>query len=300
LTPNDRLILIGILAIVMSVVVIYELLVIRRKSKEARFASQKKDAAYNDILTTRSVMNSLRNQGRDTGNAAQYLDSAKRAMGRGDFDECESLCLKARGELTNPKDVSPVTGEPQGLEEGDELQQVAENILSEDMKSAGPDLYKGTKLGTGSEGNYLGAKFEISAAKGDVTRAAKTGADVEGAEELLSQAESAYSAGNYDRALAFASRARRSVSGPGSEEAIVLTPKGGVRSETKPQAEVYDVEEESTPSGIRCKSCGTLMDPTDMFCPSCGSSTSSKRSCKSCGAVAKESDTFCRKCGSRI
>ncbi len=305
MTLDDRLILIGILAIVMSVVVYFELRVIRRKSRETKFASQKKDAAYNDILTTRSVMNSLKIQGKETGNASYYLDRAKRAIGRGDYDECESMCLKARSELTNPKKVYPVPGEPeQGLDESDELQQVAENILSEGMEPpAEPDLYKGTKLGTGSEGNYLGAKFEISAAKGDVTRAAKAGTDVASAEKLLARAEAAFAAGNFDKALGYASKAKRAVNGSGSEEAIVLTPEEEeVRSDTPPEkeTEVYDAGEESTPSGVRCKNCGTLIDPTDRFCPSCGTSTSNERSCKSCGAPAKASDTFCRKCGSRI
>lgn len=301
LTSNDRLILVAILAIVMTVVVFFELRVIRRKSKVQRLSSQKKDEAYNDILTTRSVLNALKNQGKSTGNAQYYLDHAKSAMNRGDFENCDAFCSKARDELIKPSKDKLLPGTSGGKDEADELEQVAESILSESMPPADANSYKGTKLSSGSEGNYLGAKFEISAAKGDISRAAKSGFNVSAAETLMVRADSAFAGGNYDKALAFASRARRAINKGSAEETIPLKAGPDVSGPgSAPGPEVYDVEEEITPSGMRCPNCGTLLDPTDRYCANCGASTSKNKTCKSCGAIAKPVDTFCRKCGSRI
>lgn len=177
LTESERLILVAVLAGVMIAVVLFEMRVMRRKSKEIRRTSQKKDEAYNDMLTTRSVMNALRNQGKDTGNAQEFLDRAKTAMNRGEHDRCMEYCSKARSQLTRPSKV-PVAGEGESEEDADRLEEVAEEILSNSMPPASPDTYKGTKLSTSSDGNYFGAKFEISAAKADIAREAKSGHDV--------------------------------------------------------------------------------------------------------------------------
>jgi hypothetical protein len=301
LTESDRLILVAILAVVMVAVVYFEMRVMRNKSKEVRRASQKKDEAFNDILTTRSVMNALSNQGRSTGSVPVLLERARGAMDRGDFDTCMDLCAKARNELT--KSTKGTTVSEAVLEEdaGESLGKVAENILSEDFRLANPDSYKGTKLGSASEGNYLGAKFELTAAKADISRSAKAGLDVSEAETLMAQAETSFTGGDYDKALSYAVRARRSLSDEAAREAIPLKALSTKSSEAPAaEAEVYDVEEEKTPSGFKCPKCGKLIDPTDIFCGNCGARTSGEKMCKSCGAKSKPQDTFCRKCGERI
>lgn len=298
LTEAERLTLVVILAVVMVVVVIFEMRVMKKKSKEAQRVGQKKDEAYNAVLTTRSVMNSLSNQGKSTGNAPMLVERAKVAMNNSNFDRCIDLCAQARKELTKPSEPGGAE-EPASEEAGDRLEEVAENILSDGMPPANTDSYKGSKLSRGSEGNYLGAKFEITAAKGDISRAAKAGAEVSEAETLMSQADTSFTAGNYDKALSFAVRARRSLNPDRSREVIPLR-SARAKEEPEPEPEVYDVEEEKTPSGFPCPKCGKLLDPSDVFCGKCGARLSKERVCGNCGAKAKPKDVFCRKCGERI
>jgi hypothetical protein len=301
LSESERLILVAVLAVVMTFVVYYEMRVIRNKGKVVRQAGQKRDEAYNNILTTRSVMNSLTNQGKSTGNAPVLLERARSAMDRGDYDRCVDLCSKARSELTKPSKPSSLEEERVDAEAGDSLQEVAENILSESIPPADADQYKGTKLNTASEGNYLGAKFEMSAAKADISRAAKSGLEVSEAETLMAQAETSYTGCDYDKALSFALRARKAISSEAARETIPLRRVARKKKpEPEVEPEVYDVEGETTPSGFPCPNCGKLLDPTDIFCGNCGARLSKERDCKSCGATSKPEDTFCRKCGERI
>jgi hypothetical protein len=301
LSTDEKLILLVILVVVMSVVMFFEMRFIRRKSKEVRHVSQRRDEAFNDILTTRSVMNSLSNHGKSVGNAPVLVERAKGALDRGNFDQCEDLCAKARKELTKPTQETIEVAESVGDDAGDSLQKVAENILSDRMPAQDPDSYKGTKLNPAKDGNYLGAKFEMSAARAGISRAAKGGADTSEAEGLMKRSDSAFTSGDYDKALSFAVRARRTLSGESSSEGIRLRTVAEEQEEAAiPEAGVYDVEEENTPSGFKCGNCGKLIDPTDMFCGNCGARTSPERSCRNCGSKAKPEDTFCRKCGERI
>jgi hypothetical protein len=304
LSSEEKLILLVVLVVMMIVVIFFEMRVMRRKSKEVQRNAQKKDEAYNAILTTRSVMNSLSNQGRSVRNAPMLLERAKTAMNNDNYEKCVDLCAQARKELTLPSPEPGAIVEAQGAGAGDRLSEVAENILSEEMAApTDADSYKGTKLNRGSEGNFLGAKFEMTAAKADISRAAKAGSEVSEAETLMVQAETSFTAGNYDKALSFAVRARRSLSPEGSKDAIRLrrvTAKQEPEPEPDLEPEVYDVEEEKTPSGFPCPKCGKLLDPSDLFCGNCGARLSKDRECGSCGAKAKPKDTFCRKCGERI
>jgi Double zinc ribbon len=301
LSTDEKLILLIILVIVMSVVMFFEMRFIRSKSKEVRRVSQKRDEAFNDILTTRSVMNSLANRGRSVGNAPILVERAKGALDRGNFDQCVDLCAKARKELTKPSQDPIDVTDSVSEDPAESLQKVAENILSDRMPAQDPDSYKGTKLNSAKDGNYLGAKFEISAARADMSRAAKGGTDTSEAERLMRQSDSAFASGDYDKALSFAVRARRTLDGGSSSEGIRLRTVAEEQEENAiPEAGVYDVEEEKTPSGFKCSNCGKLIDPTDMFCGNCGARTSPERSCSNCGAKAKPEDTFCRKCGERV
>lgn len=305
LTEQERLSLIIILAVVMVIVLMFELKIMRGKSKEVRHAAQRKDSAYNAILTTRSVLNALRNQGRSTGDAQMYLDRAKAAMSAGDFDGCMDLCEKAKAEMTGPprkaapREELEAEEEQVDVESSQRLEEIAEEIVAgKDQKEA--DSYKGVKLTSSAEGNYLGAKFEISAAKADISRAAKAGRDVSKAESLMSVAESSFALGNFDRALSMAVRARREVSSEAADEAIPTAPRE--RPTKAPKAEVFDVEEAEARAGPKalCKSCGSVLDPDDAFCAGCGAKVARERVCSACGSKPKDADVFCRKCGAKI
>lgn len=310
LTDQERILLVGILAVVMMIVLVFEFRYLKSRSKEVTRSLQRKDRAYNAILTARSVMNSLRNQGRPVGEAQAYLDRAKAAMEAGDYEGCMELCEKAKGELTVPRKVAVPKQELQleeeevDVEASQRLEEVAEEIVGSG-RPASDDSYKGVKLTSSVEGNYLGAKFEISAAKGDISRAAKAGRDVSKAESLLADAESEFALGNFDKSLSLAVRARREVSQEVDREAIPITPEEkpakAVRKR-KQAAEVFDVEKAEEKAGPRqlCKSCGSVLDPEDAFCAGCGAKVVRERVCGTCGFKPRENDAFCRKCGARI
>ena len=299
LTQTEQLILIVVLLILLTFIVYFELKVMRRKSKEVRAAGQKKDEAFNAVLTTRSVLNTVRNRGGQTGNAQTLLDRAKDAMTRGFYDSCIDLCDKARNELTMPSKASAQAEEPSDVEAKQRLEAVAENIVSTRTLRSEPDSYTGTKLDSPGEGNYLGAKFEISAAKADIGRAITSGKDTAVADGFMVQAETAFSSGSYDKALSLAVRARKSLGPSTDREAISLTE---VEDEAPvPEAEVYEVSDEAAkaPPGRLCKECGAVLDRDDVFCPICGAKVPPK-GCPSCGAMPRPDDKFCRKCGSKV
>jgi hypothetical protein len=305
LSETERLILVAILAGLMLFVVFFELRVMRSKSKEVRIASQRKDEAFNAVLTTRSVMNSVRNRGGKVGNAPAILDLAKEALNRGNYDSCISYCDKAKSEIVTPKRTLKGAPEPEDedepggdLEAKERLEAVAENIVSKRSAAAEGDSYKGTKLTGPKEGNYLGAKFEISTAKSDIARAAKSHLETSSAEGLLVEAEAAYTAGDYDKALSLAVRSRKAIGSEPEEEVIPL--RGENERPAPAEPKVFDVEEPKAPGARLCPVCAADVEPEDMFCPKCGAKVPKKRVCPACGAKPKSTDSFCRKCGAKI
>ena len=298
LTETDRLIMIAVLAVLMTFVVLFELKVMRRKSKDVRAASQKKDEAFNAVLTTRSVLNAVRNRGGRIGDAPALLDKAKEAMGRGRYDSCIDLCEKARSELITPSSAHASLSDGEDVEARSRLESVAESIVSTREARVETDTYAGTKLTGPSEGNYLGAKFEMSAAKADIGKAVKSGIDTSAADGLMVEAESAYTAGNYDKALSFAVRARKAVSGAIESEEIPLKDE---EEESVPEPKVYEVREETArvPAELLCRDCGAVLETGDTFCSICGTKVPPK-GCPSCGAKTRPNDKFCRKCGANI
>jgi len=53
----------------------------------------------------------------------------------------------------------------------------------------------------------------------------------------------------------------------------------------------------------RCQSCGAVIRPGALFCPTCGTPTAPRdqsRFCRHCGAPLKESSRFCPKCGQSV
>lgn len=299
LTGNERLILILVLLALMTFIVFFELRVMRRKSKEVRVASQKKDEAFNAVLTTRSVLNTVRNRGGDVGGAPALLDRAKYSMNKGDYDSCIDLCEKARTEITNPSSGRVQPSDQPDSDAKKRLEEVAEAIVSVRQARGEQESYKGTKLEGPNQGNYLGAKFEISSAKADVGRAAKSGGETSSAESLIVQAETAFTAGDYDKALSLAVRSRKALNSSSRGETIAL--RNEEEEEPSAEPEVYEVgmETSKAPSTSLCKECGAVLEKGDAFCPICGAKVR-PNSCPSCGAKPRPNDKFCRKCGAKF
>lgn len=303
LTEDEKLILVAVLTAAMLFVIFFELRVMRNRSKEIRRKSQSKDEAFNAILTTRSVMGVMKRQGGDTGAAERLVSSAKRALDRGEYDKCMDLCEQARDELTNPS--GPSKTNPSGAEppprgavdeaERERLERVAENILSTRTASSG-DSYKGTKLSSDQDGSYLSAKFELNTAKEDIRKAVDRGLDTSSAQNLMTDAEAAFTTGNYARALSLAVKVRKSVSSDATRETIRLKSAG---EPAGPHSEAGSDEAPEARSVV-CGKCEATIDSDDEFCPKCGTKVLKERMCPVCGSKPRASDMFCRKCGARL
>jgi RNA polymerase subunit RPABC4/transcription elongation factor Spt4 len=308
LDPNEKFILIVVLAVLMLFVVYFELKILRRKSKEAKSVAFVKDEAFNAVLTTRSVIVALQRQGTNTDKAQRLVDEAKRALQRGEYRTCKDICDQAKTELTNPgKSETPkktralktAISAEEDEPERDALVRMADDILKSDDSRKTSELYTGTKLQSGPDGNYLSAKFEISTAKVNIKDASGRGDDTFVARSLLADAEKAFAAGSFTKALSLAIKSRKSVNEVAEEEAIKL--KRNPESEDEEEQSVETpAEEPSEEPALECSSCGAVLDEDDTFCHKCGTRVEFERECAGCGTIAKAEDTFCRKCGSKI
>jgi len=308
LSPDEKIILIVVLAVVMLFVVYFELKILRSRGKEARKANLEKDEAFNAVLTTRSVIVSLQRQGTNTEEAQRLVDEAKLALQRGDYRGCKDKCDDAKAELTKPGSTEPAkrtralkaypsigeTGH-----DGDALMRMADEINSSGDSRKTSDLYTGTRLQSDGDQNYMSAKFEMNAATVSIQNARDRGEDTSVAEDLLADAEKAFAARGYTKALSLAIKSRKSVNAVAEEEAIKLkkAPEGDEEEEQATQAPAEEVSEETAGE---CESCGAPLEEDDAFCHKCGTRVELERECGGCGATAKPEDVFCRKCGSKI
>lgn len=293
LSLNEKWILVAIFAVVGIAAVYFEVRFMRGKSKEIASQRQDEDEAHNAILTTRSVMNVMQTKGADTRKSESLLLSARQALRRHEYQKCMDLCEQARNELTNP--TKPKPGAPTESSP-DDLEKVAESIVKSDSGPSGVDLYSGSKLVLDKDGNYLSAKFEINTAKIHMKEAVDKGQNTSEAQGLLTDAEGAFVAGNYTKALSLALRARRAIS---SDAAVETIPLKRVEDEEEAEAEPM-ADDESGPPAQRCRNCNALLDFGDTFCASCGAKVHVERICENCGAKSKPSDKFCRKCGASL
>jgi hypothetical protein len=288
MTPQEKLILVAVLAGLMLFIIYFELRVMRGRSKEIRQSSQRKDEAFNAILTTRHVINVVQRSGRNTRAAQSVLEEAKYSMQKGDYDNAVSLAEKARAELIRPPPPPEDTSGP-----ARDLENMAEEVLS--SPKSDKNLYSGTKLPVDQTGSYLSAQFELKGARDDIAKAVAMGKSVSAAEALMTEADAAFEQGNYTRVLSLAVRARRTVGMDGAIETIPLKSPEPSEIEEEPvhRAEAGQKRGE-------CAKCGESVDKGDAFCAKCGARVIVDRTCENCGAKAKSADKFCRKCGGKI
>jgi hypothetical protein len=308
LDPNEKFILIVVLAVLMLFVVYFELRILRRKSKESKRVAFVKDEAFNAVLTTRSVIVALQRQGTNTDKAQRLVDEAKLALQRGEYRTCKDICDQAKTELTNPgKSEAPkktralktAASNEEAEPERDALVRMADEIIATGDSRKTSELYTGTRLQSDKDGNYLSSKFEINTAKVNIQSACDRGEDASVAQKLLADAEKAFAAGSYTKALSLAIKSRKSVNQVAEEEAIKLKKNPESEDEEERDAETPAEETSEEPPG-ECGSCGAALDADDAFCHKCGARVEFERECAGCGTIAKAEDTFCRKCGSKI
>lgn len=305
LTTGEKYILIAIMATLMVFVLYFEMRVMRSKSKEVRKVAIRKDEADNALIVTRSVVNAMQRQGKDIRAAEALLASAKQAKLRGDSDKCIDLCERARQELIKPPERKLKMPAPTEKEEGarERLEEVAEGILASseepepEIEEIEPEAYKGTKLEADKDGNYLAAKFEISTAKKDIQRAVDQGKETGEAQNLVTEAEGAFVAGSYTKALSLAVRARKATS---TEAAAETIPLKAAEVKGEPSKAGPPPAGKKPKIAAMCSMCGEPLEPEDVFCAKCGARVPKERMCRSCGTKPRPVDTFCRKCGSKL
>ncbi len=293
LTEGERITLLAILAVLMIIVLYFELRVMRGKSKAARKINVRQDEAYNAILTCRSVINVLERQGTSVREARSLVDKAKTAMQRGDHETALDLCERAREEMTKVRSKSAeplLASEP----EEEEADSVAEEVIPAPSPRRREDTYSGSRLEVQGGPNYLVAKFELNTAREEIAKAGGRGRDASNARSILDDAQAEFDSGNYAKALSLAVKAKKAASPQGSEETIPLKRK---QTSERPSR---DIDGEAEDVVDVCPSCGSEIDPEDDFCGSCGKRREQERVCQSCGRVASGNDRFCRKCGSRV
>lgn len=295
LTEGEKYALLAILAVLMIFVVYFEFRIMRGKSKSVRKTNVRKDEAYNSILTCRSVIGVLERQGSDVSEARALVDKAKSHMTRGEYETAIELCENAREEMTRVRSRGQSPGPSRRMRvEKDELESVAEDIVSSPRARPSEDSYRGAKLEVQGGPNYLVAKFELGTAKEEIGKAIASGHDVSEATETLRKAQGEFDSGNYAKALSMAVKAKKSACPQSSDEAIPL------KRTQKSERPFGDIDGEASDVVDVCPSCGSDIDPEDAFCGSCGTRRPKERVCQSCGRVASDNDRFCRKCGSKV
>lgn len=293
LTEEEKYILLAILATLLIVVLYFELRVIRGKSKAASKMNMRKDEAYNSILTCRSVINVMERQGSNVREARSLVDKAKAAMQRGEHETALDLCEKARDELTKVRPRQAMaTGKAK--EDREEIDSIAEEIISAPKPRRAEDTYSGSKLEVQGGPNYLVAKFELNTAREEISKAGGRGGDVSVASDTLNRAQAEFDSGNYAKALSLAVKAKKTASPDSADETIPLRK---TQTSERPSG---DIDGEAVDVVDVCPSCGSEIDADDDFCGSCGKRREKERICQSCGRVASGSDRFCRKCGSKV
>jgi len=301
LTTDEKLLLSVVLVVIMIFVVYYELRVMRGRTKQVRIAGQRKDEAYNAVITTRSVMDVIEREGADVSSAQAILNRARDAMARGDFGRATDLCESARVEMMKCRQPRqrPVrrSAGPEGV--ADDLELLAEKIVGSDARPSHSNTYKGTKLAVDESSGYLSARFELTAAKDEIGRAAEHGKDLKKAKSFLKMAESEFEAANYPKAMSLAVKVRKELDGGVAADTIPLKAK----SKTPLAGEcVEDVASmpEAQAAKLKCSSCSSMVLPDDVFCGHCGSPATRERTCPKCGRRSDGRDRFCRKCGTEL
>jgi hypothetical protein len=280
LTPDEKLILIVVLAASMIFIVFFELRVMRGRNREVKAANLRRDEAFNIIVTTQSVLNVVERRGTRVPVAKRLMDSARDAQARGDHDRALELCDKAKAEIANAEvPERKVADAGLGPDLKRSLDEVADEAVFEEVAPVSRE-YKGVKLEPCGDPNYLSAKFEIGAAESEIEAASGEGRDVSSARSSLAMAKEAFDSADYSRALSLSLKAMKKASAGG------------------PAKETISLRKEVV--GPDCPSCGEHVNDLDAFCGGCGAKVERKPVCRSCGFEPSKPDVFCRRCGSKV
>ena len=194
---------------VLAAVVYFEWRYMRSKRKDKIDLSLMKDDAYNALITTRAVANSLQEQGRKTDEADRLLLQAQAAYRRQDYATCKDLADKARDSLRRTR-----------VSEPDTFEKIASGPVEASVNEQTAPIHEIKKLPQ----NYLESKFMIETARMCIDDALGKGAEVKDAEGFLAVARQCFERTEYTEALKQALRAKRSAEGQKIVAAIEVSP----------------------------------------------------------------------------
>lgn len=268
----------AVIGLILAVIVVtfIELKYLRKSMKARRVRAAKRvhelpDDAYNALVTTRAIQNTLARGGVVNEEVAALLREAQAAFSRQNYRVVLDLTSKARERLlalkarqTAQGDLAKLEGLPPG---GEEV--TTKELLTKEFPP-----------------NYAQSKFSMELAGSAIAAGREAGRDVANAEGLLAQADVRFRAQDYTGALALARQAQKAAAG----EAVAAPPPPPAPA---PAAPIVSA------SRLACKTCGSTLQADDVFCRKCGSRVGPV-ACGTCGAELVADDAFCRKCGARV
>jgi len=249
---------------------------LRRKMKNRRVRTAKRDEevqdeAHNAIVTTKAIMTSLERQGIRSEESAGWLREAGIANARRNFRVAVELTGKAKARLLSLKSAQAAKGDLVKLDSlsssGSTTEMTTKEVLQKDVPP-----------------NLLQSKFSIGVAETALEQGRVAGRDTAQGTQLLEAAKARFDAKDYAGALSIARLSKRAANGEVVDASIPVPV-------ATPQA--------TTSVGPTCSSCGSALQPDDVFCRKCGTRLVSS-ACASCGASLLPDDAFCRKCGTPV
>ena len=264
-------------AVALAVFTFFELRFLRKRMKNRRVRTAKRDEeladeAHNAIVTTKAILAALERQGIRSEESANRLREAETAARRRNYRVAIDLTAKGKERLLALKSAQSAKGD---LAKLDRLPRSAssEEITTKEMiqKEFPPNLMQ--------------SKFSIEVAGTAVEQGRLNGRDVSQATQLLEAAKTRFDAKDYASALTIARQSKRAAAGEQVDVSIALAAPQS--PPTPPHATTA------------CPNCGASLQGDDAFCRKCGTRLVAS-ACASCGASLLADDAFCRKCGAPV
>lgn len=269
-------------------------------AKKGDTMQKKQDDAFNDLNMLRGLMKTMRTKGRDVSKAGAMLRKAAEAFDKGDYntvfamsDDIKQALLESPESKAESLIADAATPRAPVKVQKDIMDQSAAPVNEDDET---PMMV----LKREKPHNYMESKFMLQKAEISVAEAEKKGRDVSSARQNLAQGRAAFEAKDYNMALSHATKVMRAFDpsmftvlekqeGEDAGQAKSELIEGAQAQRARPPAPVVE--------GKACGSCGSIGEPDDTFCHSCGEALAKKCSC---GAIIKPTDKFCRKCGEKV
>ena len=261
-------------AVALAVFTFFELRFLRKRMKNRRVRTAKRDEelsdeAHNTIVTTKAILTALERQGIRSEESASWLREAETAAARRNYRVAIDLTAKAKGRLLALKSAQASKGDLAKLDRLPRSSSSEEITTKEIIQKEFPP-------------NLMQSKFSIEVATTAIDAAGVAGRDVGQATQLLDAAKTRFDAKDYTGSLGLARQSKRAAEGESVDVVTALATPPTPQNAT-----------------TACTNCGAVLQGDDAFCRKCGTRLVAS-ACASCGASLLADDAFCRKCGARV